>query len=253
MFPEIIVSVLIVAFILEFLDASIGMGYGEIAALLLLLGFAPLEVVPAVLLTSAIMSLLAGGIHHGFDNVDFSLKSKDFKIALMLTIFGIIGVLIGVFLAVELPEDFLIAYIGLLVIFIGVVLILNHHKKHKFSWKRIIGLGVIASINKGVTGGGYGSVLTGGQIAVGVDSKKAVGITALTEGFICVVGFLAYLFIEGVSALNWSLIVSLLIGGVVSTPFAVYAVKKSKPKKLVLVVGVVSIILGALVLGKLFF
>jgi len=252
MFPELIITVIIAAFILEFLDASIGMGYGEIAALLLLLGFAPLEVVPAVILTSAVMSLIAGFLHHDFQNVNFNLKGKDLKISLILTIFGTIGIIIGVLLATELPEKILKTYIGLLVIVIGIIILLKYRKKLHFSWKKIVGLGVIASFNKGMTGGGYGPVLAGGQIVAGVDSKKAVGITAMTEGLICVIGFIAYIFIGGTEHLNWNLIISLLIGGIASTPLAVYAIKKIKPGKLKFVVGVVSIVLGLAVLVQLF-
>ncbi len=40
MFPELLLSVIIVAFVLEFFDASLGMGYGTtLTPLLLLLGF----------------------------------------------------------------------------------------------------------------------------------------------------------------------------------------------------------------------
>ena len=49
------------AFICEYLNASLGMGYGTtLAPLLLLLGFQPLQVVPAVLLGQ-----LAGGFFGG--------------------------------------------------------------------------------------------------------------------------------------------------------------------------------------------
>jgi uncharacterized protein len=268
MFPELIISVIIAAFVLEFLDASIGMGYGEITALLLLMGFMPLEIIPAVLLTSAVMSLIAGYLHHDFDNVDFSFKKKnkngfktkisnDLKISLVLTLFGIVGVIIGALLAVRLPELILRIYIGTLVSVIGVMILLKYKKCFSFSWKKIIGLGSFAAFNKGMTGGGYGPVLAGGQIVSGVDSKKAVAITALTEGLVCVVGFGAYIMIGyfggmGVN-LNWPLIISLLIGGVASTPLAVLAVKRLPAKVLRNVVGVVGIILGLLILGQLVF
>ena len=40
----------------------------------------------------------------------------------------------------------------------------------------------IASFNKGTSGGGYGSVVTGGQLPAGVDGENAVGITSIAEG-----------------------------------------------------------------------
>jgi uncharacterized protein len=252
MFAELIISVVIAAFLLEFFDASIGMGYGEITALLLLLGFAPLEAIPAVLITGAVLNLVAAGLHHEFKNVNFSIKSKDFKISLVLTIFGGIGIVIGILLAIKLPEIFLKIYIGVLVMVIGIIILLRDHKKLKFSWKKIIALGSVAAFNKGMTGGGYGPVLTGGQIISGVEGKKAVSITTLTEALICIIGFIVYVLIGNSHTLNWSLIISLLIGGLLATPLATYAVKKIPTKKLVFVVGIISIILGIAVLIELF-
>lgn len=240
------------SFILQFFDASIGMGYGEISVILLLLGFTPLEVVPAIIFTSAIMSIFAGKLHHDFKNVDFNYKSVDFKISTVLTLFGIIGILIGVLIAIRLPENILRLYIGLLVIIIGITILFKRKKKkrYKFSWKKITLFGIIASFNKGITGGGYGPVLAGGQMILGVKSKKAVGITALTEGIVSTVGFIAYYLIGRLIHFNWSLIISLLIGGIIATPVAVYIVKKVNHKILKDIIGVVSILLGLIVVLK---
>ena len=252
MFPEIIIPVVIAAFILEFFDDSVGMGFGEITAVLLLLGFAPLEVIPSVILTSGIMSLVAGLMHHGFKNVNFHFKGTDFKVASILVLFGAVGIIVGALLALELPETLLRTYIGLLVMGIGIVILVKKRMKFKFSWKKIIGLGSLAAFNKGMTGGGYGPVLAGGQIISGVDGKKAVGITAITEGFVCIVGFITYYLLGNSGILNWSLISSLLLGGLLATPLAVYTVKKFPSKRLVTAIGIISIILGAMVLAKLF-
>ena len=138
MFPELIIPVVIAAFILEFFDASAGMGYGEITALLLLLGFAPLQSVFAVILSSAVLGLVASFFHQNFKNIDFGFEKKEFKITLVLTAFGVLGILIGALIALNLPEFFLKAYIGLLVIIIGLTILIKRHKKHPFSWKRII-------------------------------------------------------------------------------------------------------------------
>ena len=179
MLPEIIFLIVFLAFVFEFFDASLGLGFGTtITAILVLIGYSPLEVIPSVLFANAVMGIIAGFIHHRFENVNFHWSSRDLKVAVVLTIFGIIGMLVAVLIALELPETFLRVYIGLLVLAIGIYILAHHKKEHSFHWKKISLLGLVAAFNKGMTGGGYGSILVGGQILSGINSKSAVGITA---------------------------------------------------------------------------
>ena len=253
MLPEIILPVVAIAFILAYIDTSVGMGYGiTIAPLLLLSGFPVLQVIPAVLLTNAIIGIVGGFFHHNFENVKFKLRTKDFNIASALTATGILGVIIAIILAINLPEIVLKIYIGLLILIIGLIVLFRHKRKHSFHWSKIYGLGMFAAFNKGMTGAGYGSILVGGQILSGVESKKAVGITTLTEGLVSVIGFLIFASVNHNILLSWPLIVSLLIGGIASTPLAAYTVSRVKQKKLKIIVGLVSMILGVIILTKLF-
>lgn len=76
---DLILYIILLAFIIEFIDAFAGMGFGIVVPVLILIGYSPLEVVFAVLFNSAILSLAAGIFHHKFGNVDFNLKSRDLK------------------------------------------------------------------------------------------------------------------------------------------------------------------------------
>ncbi|MBD3360550.1 TSUP family transporter [Candidatus Peregrinibacteria bacterium] len=250
---EFFILIIVLAFILEFLDASVGMGYGNLTPLLILLGMDPIDSVLAVLFSSVILSTLTGILHHIFKNVDFGIKKKSIKVSFVLIGFGVVGILIGVLTAVRIPEIILKSYIGLLVLIIGFIVIFRKKKKYKFSWLKLIGLGSLASFNQGMSGGGYGPVLAGGQIVAGVESKKAVAITGLTEGIISIVGVIAYLSInQSFEFVNWHLIIAILSGGIVSTPIAVYAVKKMDSSKLKVAIGIFSIVLGLLTLIKIF-
>jgi len=249
---ELLIYVIIIAFVLEFFDASAGMGYGTLTPILLLMGFDVLDVISAVILTSAVLSLFAGFLHHGFENIDF-LKAKNIKVTLTLIGFGILAISLGALIAVNIPETFLKVYIAILVSAIGISILKKKKKKHKFSWKKLVAFGSIASFNKGISGGGYGPVLSGGQILSGVKSRQAVGITALSEGIVSTVGFFIFIFVTGHANLNWSLTISLLIGGFLSTPLAAYFVNRFHPKKLKYLIGITSIVLGIMILLKIIF
>jgi len=69
------------AFVCEFIDSSMGMGYGTILSpVLIIMGFDPLVVVPSILLSQAFGGLSASVFHHQFRNVSFNRSSKDFKV-----------------------------------------------------------------------------------------------------------------------------------------------------------------------------
>ncbi|MBD3330157.1 TSUP family transporter [Candidatus Peregrinibacteria bacterium] len=245
--------VLVFAFALQYMDATIGMGYGNITPLLILIGFDPINVIIAVLGASVVLSITTGVLHHYYKNVDFSFDSPEFRITGILIIAGIIGVLLGVIIAVNISEKFLKSYIAILVIVIGALIIFKRQKKSKFSWKKLVGLGSLASFNQGISGGGFGPVLAGGQILSGVDARKAVGITALTEGIISFFAISFYIALNGIGSINWLLILALIIGGLSSTPCAIYTVKKFHPKKLKFYIGLGSVILGVVLLLEVIF
>jgi hypothetical protein len=97
-------------------------------------------------------------------------------------------------LAVNINKTVLNTYIGLLVFLMGVVILMN--RQFKFSWKKIIAIGLLSAFNKGISGGGFGPVVTGGQIMAGQEQKKAIAITLFSEIPICLVGFFTYLFVR---------------------------------------------------------
>ena len=263
-----IVSLIIIAFICEYMDSTLGMGYGTtLTPLLLIMGYEPLQVVPVVLISELFSGLLAGVFHHKEGNVDFKPKTIRFpeiieelkilgyiktfnkgiprhlKIALLLAACSVIGTVSAVFIAINIPKFWVKLYIGFLVLSMGITIIICFNKKFNFSWKKIVGLGLVASFNKGVSGGGYGPVVTSGQILSGVDGKSAVGITSLAEGLTCAVGIVTYLLIAK-NPLDLKLAPFIVVGAILSVPFSAKSVKKITEKRLKLAIAMLTIILG---------
>lgn len=254
---------------MRYISATIGMGYGTtMAPVLLLTGFSPLQVVPAILLSQFISGLLAAGLHHGAGNVHFDFnndpehrivrrlgklgyipKSNDARVALVLGICSTAGVLAAVIVAVHIPVFYLKLYIGLIVLAMGTIVMVQHNTVKDFSWKRITGIGILASFNKGISGGGYGPLITSGQILSGVHTRNSVGITSLAEGVTCCTGVLAYFFM-GIH-IDWSLAPYLMAGSLMAIPMSVYTLKRMPLKKSTLTIGVATTLLGTLILGKL--
>jgi len=268
-----IAIIIICSFLFEYADATIGMGYGTtLTPMLLLLGLGPKEIVPAVLMSQLVCGLLGGLLHHREGNVDFRMNggailkvknrlnllgyihnirqhtSKHLKIALILAACSIIGTIAAVFVAVNIPKFWLKMYIGCLVLAMGVIVLIFLKKDFAFSWKRITALGLIASFNKGMSGGGYGPVVTSGQILSGVSGKNAIGITTLAEGLTCLVGVITYWLVS--DTISWKLAPYIVIGAIFSVPLSAKSVKKLNTKHLKLIIAIVTILLGILTISK---
>jgi hypothetical protein len=266
------------AFGAEFIDSSLGMGYGTtLTPLLMLMGFTPLQIVPTILLSELLSGLLAAFLHHAAGNVDFKIKSTskklsyiiekvkqngviksfkkgfslDFRVSLFLGLLSIIGAVAAVLLALNIPKIWLKIYIAVLITAIGLKILVSMHKKTRFSWKKITLIGILASFNKGMSGGGYGPLVTGGQLLSGVKPKKAIAITSFAEGLTCLVGVLAFLILN--SAIDWSLAPFMILGAMLSVPFSVLAVKRFRSKNLTRIIGLVVLGLGLMNIIKLVF
>ena len=250
----------------EYIDSAIGMGYGTIMApVLLMLGFEPLQVVPSILLSELVTGFGAGFTHHSMGNVDFrprtmnlarifrGLREKGIsegftygipphlRIVLLLAACSLLGTVLAVFLATALPAQTVKLYIGGMILCIGLFVIVTMHIDFRFSWKRITALGLISSFNKGISGGGYGPVVTGGQLLAGVDPRNTMGITSLSEALTCVGGVALYLASQSV---DWMLAPYLILGAVLALPLSAITVKAVRSRHLRLAVGVVTAVLG---------
>jgi len=197
-----LVSVL--AFISEYLDSGLGMGYGTaLTPILIIIGFEPLRVIPAVLISQLFTDIAACISHHSLKNVNFRIGTNDLKAALLLGVLSSVGVTIAVITAIKIPKNILTFYIGFLVFIMGCLVIYTIKRPMRFAWGRLLGIGILASFNKGISGGGYGPLVMGGQLVCGLNVKNAVGITAFSEAITCLVGFSVYLITN--KAIDWKL------------------------------------------------
>jgi uncharacterized membrane protein YfcA len=263
----------IMAFICEYIDSTVGMGYGTILSpLLIIMGFNPLIVVPSILLSQAVGGLTASIFHHGFRNVNFHPTSRDLKIVFIITSFGVGATVLAAAIAINLPKVVVKSYIAVLVIAMGIVLLTR--VVFRFSWKRIVGVGILSAFNKGLTGGGFGPVVTSGQVIAGQDYKGAIGVTTLAEAPICIVGFMTYVIgrvikdVEGPilsvpfkdfflkifsrNIFQWELVLALLCGAVAVAPFGAFTTRKIKTDKLRFILGILVTLLGVWTLIRIF-
>lgn len=239
----------LIALACEYVDSTLGMGYGTtLTPLLLLMGYEPLSVVPAILVSELITGISGAISHREAGNIDLSRKSIHLKIALVLGLCSVVGALVAVGIAVSISKEMLTLFIGIIITAVGIVLIATRGRQFPFSWRKIFALGLVASFNKALSGGGYGPLVMGGQLVSGVEGKPAIGITSLAEGLTCLVGVI--LFALAGKFTDLSLTLALVFGAVTSIPFCAYTVRKVQQNYLVQAIAILTIILGSWTLGR---
>ena len=236
-------------FACELIDSGLGMGYGTILTpTLLLLGYQAQDIVPTVLLSELLSGFTASFFHHEIKNVELSFRGKDFKPAAILACGSIAGVTIGVLVAVNLPKNMLSIAIGCIIFLSGLFVVLLSRRIIEYrKWKMLM-LSAVASFNKALSGGGYGPLVTSGQILSGVQGKASVGITSFSEAFTCL--FAVTLFLARGGFINLVVFIPMCAGALISVPFAVFAINKSNEAHLKIVIGVLTMTMGALTVYK---
>jgi hypothetical protein len=248
--PGLALGLFLAAFICEYFDSSLGMGYGTtLTPLLIIIGFSVPTIIPAVMFSQMVAGFAAGAAHHTLGNVCFSRRSRDCHVMLVLAACSLVGGAVAVAFTSHIPEFYLRLWVGCLILGIGVFLLaIRHHPAAPFSWRRMVGLGLLASFNKGSSGGGYGPLVMGGQILAGVNEKCAVGITALGEALTCLIYLGISTAVHGFPM--WRLALPLCAGALLSVPLAAYTVKLMPAQTLRGSIAYVTLFLGTLALVK---
>lgn len=103
-------------------------------------------------------------------------------------------------------------------------------------------IGLFAAFNKGLSGGGYGPIVTAGQIMSGVAEKSAVSITSLSEALVSLTAVFTFILVRG--SLDWVLACCLVLSASLSAPVAAFIVKRTESGRVKILIGVATFLLG---------
>ncbi|MEA1994071.1 MAG: sulfite exporter TauE/SafE family protein [Euryarchaeota archaeon] len=264
---EIIFAIVIIAFLFETMDSSAGMGFGTgLAPLLFFMGYEPLQVVPILLISEAITGITAGWFHNEFRNVNFSFKrplNDATRVMLTIAAIGCVAIFFSVMLAyfaIEFSQVVIKTYVAVLVLLMGFIGLFRLKKrdmsnvvssKHRSTIFKLFA--ALAGFNKGIGGGGYGPVVTMGQIFAGIYEKSATAIVSLAEGLVSVVGVASFFLITMTeTSVDLMLLPSIFTGGFLAAVISPYMVRVLPNKIWRIVIPTYAIIMGVLCLFKIF-
>lgn len=238
-----------ISFLLGLIDLSVGMGFGfTVTPVLILLGYSVTDTLPAVLASSFIGGVISSMSHQRVGNVDFKRKSREFRMAVLMGAIGIVGMGVGVYFSFNLPEQYSQTYIGIITLLSGIFIQFKKKLEFKFTWVRITFMGLIGAANKGLTGGGYGPVITSGGILSGINEKAAIAIQSLSESFVSLIGFFYYYMAR--ESILWSLTGNTALGVIMAAPLAAVIIKNFNEDDIKKIITLTSIIMSALIIMK---
>lgn len=242
-----------IAFGSSYVNSLIGGGYGTLSTpFLLLVGLEPIQFIPSILLSHGLISLIL--IWHmrrthrsgKFCEVDSDCFYNKHALRYIIS-FGVVGLILSLFFVSYLDGLFVKIYIGSLTIILGLILLTLRKRGLSFSKARIMGISIIAAFNKGISGGGYGTVISCGQILSGVGCRQALSTSYYAEAVISLLGFSLYLILMQI-VLPLEVILFMIAGSVVAVPFAMKSLEKVTNFKLTLLISIVLISLGAIII-----
>ena len=239
--------------IAQFIDGTIGMGYGVSASRLLIsLGIYPAIASASVHTAEIFTTFASGSFHLKFGNVRQDLVK-------FLSIPGILGGILGAYLCVKMPPLPLKLVVNIILLIMGMIILyrftckrLIQFKIEQPSPKFLIPLGFFAAFIDALGGGGWGPIATPALVLNKVEPSKAIGSVNLAEFFVTVAEVITFFILLGRERFRGEIVLALIIGGVITAPLAALTCKRLPHKILGQIVGIALIILSAYSLLKIF-
>jgi uncharacterized protein len=225
---KLIIFVMI-GFIAQLIDGSLGMAYGVTSTTLLLtFGIAPAIASASVHLAEVVTTAASGVSHLKFGNVDRQM-------VLRLILPGSIGAFVGACFLSNLSGELIKPYISLFLLALGFYIIYRflffgspqeQANGKKLSNIQLIPLGLIAGFLDSTGGGGWGPITTPILLTKrGIETRKVIGTVDTAEFAVAVSATLGFFISLGWEEVNWMWVGTLMVGGLMAAPIAAWLVK----------------------------
>jgi len=224
-----LISLLLLALLLEMIDNGLGGGFGTILSpLLVILGYQPKVIVPAILVSETISGIWGGSWHIKFKNVNW--KAVGSTLCGSLVAMGLATYIMAEYLSPALLKYIISIFAVIMGIFVVVrsylVKKLEHmQNRHHPLW--FTALGFVIGFQKGTSGGNYGPFSVTGYMVLGLPAATAIGSTTIAEGIACAMGVAMYSQITGIVL---AIAAPLAIGSFIADPISAWGNNHLKNK-----------------------
>jgi hypothetical protein len=235
--------VLMLAMGCEFMDATIGMGYGTTLVPVLFVLHLPPAVKEAALLSQLLANIAAAFFHHQAGNYNFWKDHSTRNTGLLMGAVGFVVAVVAEIVTIKMPQGLLRPGITIMVLAIGVFMLVSGGLRIRLRMRNVCVLAGVAGFNKAFSGGGYGPLVAGGQVLVGLPVRAAVATTAIAEGIVCIAAVGTY-YLHG-KTIPAYLLLPMTIGALLSTPVSAITLRRLPVKLVKKIMALAIIALGA--------
>jgi len=231
---------IIVGFLAQLIDGSLGMAYGVSSNSFLMGVGVPPAIASASVHTAEVFTTAISGFSH------WKLGNIDKRIVFGLIIPGMIGGALGAYVLTSVDGNVIKPYIAVYLLIMGVRILIrsfvkigNLDKDPKPSI--LIPLGLAGGSLDAIGGGGWGPIVTTTLISSGHTPRKTIGSVNFSEFFVTLVVSITFLLTIGLQ--HWNVFLGLMIGGVIAAPFGALLTKKIPARVIMVIVGLLIIFL----------
>lgn len=238
----------------QMVDGSLGMGYGVTSSTLLIaIGLAPAAASASVHLAELGTTAASAYSHVKLGNVD---KTVLKRIALP----GAIGAFAGATLLSGLSTQAAKPWASTLLLILGVYVLLRfiRHRtvilrKGRPGTRFLIPLGLVGGFVDATGGGGWGPVTTPALMVDGrMAPNRVIGTMNAAEFAVALAASVGFVIGLGTSALDWRILLPLLLGGMLAAPIAATIAHRLPMRIMGVAVGGLIIVTNSFTLLKAF-
>jgi len=228
----------LVGFVAQMIDGTLGMAYGvSCTTLLLHFGVLP-RVATAAVHTAEVFTTGVSGLSH------LRFKNIDKKLFFQLVFPGVLGAMIGAYFIAEIFDGkFIKPYVAVYLLVLGIIILVKGLRNKPKEYKEVKSAGILALIGgfmDAVGGGGWGPIVTSNILSQGKNPKETIGTVNTTEFFVAFFSTGVFLFFVGVE--SWPIVLGLIAGGVVAAPVGAFFASRINKQTLMILVGIVIIL-----------
>lgn len=206
----------------QFVDGSLGMGYGVTSSTLLIaIGLAPAAASASVHLAELGTTAASAYSHVRLGNVDKTVLRR-------IAIPGAVGAFVGATVLSGLSTQAARPWASGLLLILGIYVLIrfSRHRtvvlrKGRPGTRLLIPLGLVGGFVDATGGGGWGPVTTPALMADGrMAPSRVVGTMNTAEFAVSLAASVGFVLGLGIAAIDWRILVPLLVGGVIAAPIA---------------------------------
>jgi len=227
-------------------DGALGMAFGVTATTVMLsFGTSPAQASAMVHIAEMFTTAASGASHWWHRNIDWTIVRR-------IAVPGTVGGILGATLLANVDGKAIAPFVTIYLALIGLVIVakaLRQFRLFEPGRRTTPAIGFVGGMLDAIGGGGWGPIVTSTLIGGGQVPRYVIGSVNLTEFFVTVATSAAFAVSLGLADL--APVVPLILGGLVTAPFAGYLTRVIPTKVLMIAVGCLVLGLSVRSLAKL--